>query len=65
MAERIEVKCPVCGREMEVGSEVHKFYGAVRSAPRATSIYKEKTYYFDSKACKREFEASPEKFVKE
>ena len=61
--ERVEVKCPVCGREMEL-SDVGKLYGAVAAKPRATITYKDKTYYFDSKACKKEFDESPEKFVK-
>ncbi|MBS3907838.1 MAG: YHS domain-containing protein [Syntrophaceae bacterium] len=62
--ERQTVKCPVCSREMEVGSQVAKLYGAVRSAPRATSAYEGKDYYFDSKACKKEFDESPEQFIK-
>lgn len=64
MGQRVEVKCPVCGREMEI-SEVGKLFGAVAAKPRGTSIYKEKTYYFDSKACKKMFDEAPEKFVKE
>jgi YHS domain-containing protein len=62
--ERTTVKCPVCSTEIEVGSEVAKLYGAVRAAPRATSAYKEKTYYFCCKGCKKKFDESPEKFVK-
>lgn len=61
--EKMEVKCPVCGREMEV-SKVGVLYGAVAGKPRATSTYKDKIYYFDSKACKKEFDESPEKFIK-
>jgi YHS domain-containing protein len=29
---------------------------------RGTSVFKDKTYYFDSKACKKKFDESPEKF---
>ncbi|MDI7261008.1 MAG: YHS domain-containing protein [Thermodesulfobacteriota bacterium] len=61
--EKMEVKCPVCGREMEV-SKVGVLYGAVAGKPRATSTYKDKIYYFDRKACKKEFDESPEKFIK-
>ena len=50
--ERIEVKCQVCGKEMEI-SKVGVLYGAVSGKPRATSNYKEKTYYFDSKALRK------------
>jgi len=32
---------------------------------RGTSTVKGKTYYFCSKACKKKFDESPEKFVKE
>jgi YHS domain-containing protein len=49
---------------MEI-SKVGVLYGAVAGKPRATSTYKDKTYYFDSKACKKEFDESPEKFIKE
>jgi hypothetical protein len=62
--ERQTVRCPVCSREMEVGSQVAKLYGAVRSAPRAASVYEGKEYHFDSKACKKEFDQSPEQFIK-
>jgi len=62
--EKMEVKCPVCGREMEI-SKVGVLYGAVSGKPRATSTYKDKTYYFDCKACKKEFDEFPEKFIKE
>ena len=61
--ERGTVKCPVCGMEIEVGSQVAKLYGAVRAAPRATSIYEGKDYYFCSKACKKNFDESPEEFI--
>ncbi|MBA7476613.1 hypothetical protein ES707_12004 [subsurface metagenome] len=63
MAEEGMVKCPVCGIEVQVESEA-KLYGAVRSAPRATSTYEGKDYYFCSKACKKKFDESPEKFIK-
>ena len=47
MAERTETfKCPVCGTEIEVGSQVAKLYGAVRAAPRATSSHDGKEYHF-------------------
>lgn len=62
--ERETVKCPVCSMEIEVGSQVAKLYGAVRAAPRATSTYEGKDYYFCSKACKKKFDESPEKFIK-
>jgi YHS domain-containing protein len=58
------VKCPVCGMEIEVGSEVAKLYGAVRSAPRATSKYEGVDYYFCSKACKKKFDENPKNFIK-
>ena len=61
--ERETVKCPVCGMEIEVESDA-KLYGAVRSAPRGTSTYEGKDYYFCSKACKKKFDESPEKFIK-
>jgi YHS domain-containing protein len=61
--ERGTVKCPVCGMEIEVESDA-KLYGAVRSAPRGTSTYEGKDYYFCSKACKKKFDESPEKFIK-
>ena len=63
MAEEGMVKCPVCGIEVQVESEA-KLYGAVRSAPRGTSTYEGKDYYFCSKACKKKFDESPEKFIK-
>lgn len=58
------VKCPVCGMEIEVGSEVAKLYGAVRGAPRATSTFEGVNYYFCSKACKKKFDENPKKFIK-
>jgi len=57
-------KCPVCGRELEIGSEVAKQFGAVRSAPRATCTYEGKEYFFCCKACKKEFDAEPEQYSK-
>jgi YHS domain-containing protein len=62
--ERMTVKCPVCSTEIEIGSQVAKLYGAVRAAPRATSTYEGKEYYFCCKACKKEFDESPGKFIK-
>jgi YHS domain-containing protein len=65
MAEGSELtKCPVCGREIELGSEVAKLYGAVRSAPRASSTYEGRNYHFCCKACKKEFEAEPAQYIK-
>lgn len=58
------VKCPVCGVEIEVGSEVAKLYGAVRAAPRATSTFEGVDYYFCSKACKKKFDENPKNFIK-
>ena len=43
--ERMEVKCPVCGREMEI-SKVGVLYGAVAAKPRATSTHGDKTVLF-------------------
>jgi YHS domain-containing protein len=66
MAEGTEmVKCPVCGMEIEVGSQVAKLYGAVRAAPRATTEYEGKEYHFCCKACKKKFDSEPEKYIKE
>jgi YHS domain-containing protein len=65
MAEGTDmVKCPVCGMEIEVGSQVAKLYGAVRAAPRATCTYEGKEYHFCCKACKKKFEENPTTFVK-
>jgi endogenous inhibitor of DNA gyrase (YacG/DUF329 family) len=61
--EHMEVKCPVCGREMEI-SKVGVLYGAVAAKPRATSTYGEKEYYFCCKACKKQFDESPERYIK-
>jgi YHS domain-containing protein len=61
--EHVEVKCPVCGREMEI-SKVGVLYGAVAAKPRATSTHGGKEYYFCCKACKKKFDESPEKFIK-
>jgi YHS domain-containing protein len=61
--ERQSVNCPVCGMEVEVGSQVAKLYGAVRSGPRATSTYEGKEYYFCSKSCKKRFDEEPTKFA--
>lgn len=58
------VKCPVCGLEIEVGSEVSKLYGAVKAAPRATSTFEGVEYYFCSKACKKQFDQNPKNFIK-
>jgi len=49
----MEVVCPVCKMECE------------EKKARGTSSYKGKTYYFCSKACKKKFDESPEKYVKE
>jgi endogenous inhibitor of DNA gyrase (YacG/DUF329 family) len=62
--ERMTVKCPVCSTEIEIGSQVAKLYGAVRAAPRATSTFEGKEYYFCCKACKKKFDESPNKFMK-
>jgi YHS domain-containing protein len=65
MAEGTDmVKCPVCGTEIEVGSQVAKLYGAVRAAPRANCTYEGKEYHFCCKACKKKFEENPTTFVK-
>jgi YHS domain len=65
MAEGTKMeKCPVCSRELEVGSEVAKQFGAVRSAPRGTSTYEGKEYYFCCKSCKKDFDARPEEYAK-
>jgi endogenous inhibitor of DNA gyrase (YacG/DUF329 family) len=61
--EHIDVKCPVCGREMEI-SKVGVLYGAVAAKPRATSTQGDKTYYFCCKACKKQFDESPERYIK-
>jgi endogenous inhibitor of DNA gyrase (YacG/DUF329 family) len=58
------VACPVCGRELEVGSQVAKLYGAVRAAPRATTTYEGAEYHFCCKACKKEFDQEPEHYTK-
>ncbi|MCX7856517.1 MAG: YHS domain-containing protein [Deltaproteobacteria bacterium] len=58
------VKCPVCGMEIEVGSEVAKLYGAVRAAPRATSTYEGTEYFFCCKACKKKFDENPTHYTK-
>jgi YHS domain-containing protein len=42
--------CPVCRVDVE------------EKRARGTSLFKEKTYYFDSKACKKKFDETPEKF---
>jgi len=65
MAEGAEiVKCPVCHTEIEVGSQVAKLYGAVRAAPRATSTHGGKEYFFCCKACKKDFDKEPGKYIK-
>jgi hypothetical protein len=65
MAEGTEtVKCPACGMEIEVGSQVAKLYGAVRAAPRATSTHEGKEYHFCCKACKKEFDTEPDQYIK-
>ena len=65
MAEGTKMEtCPVCSREIEVGSEVAKQFGAVRSAPRGTSMFEGREYYFCCKACKKEFDAQPEEYAK-
>lgn len=42
--------CPVCKVEVE------------EKKARGTSVFKERTYYFDSKACKKRFDENPEHF---
>lgn len=65
MAEGTQmVKCPVCGMEIEVGSQVAKLFGAVRAAPRATSTYEGREYFFCCKACKRKFDEEPTTYIK-
>lgn len=65
MAEGTQtVKCPVCGMEIEVGSQVAKLFGAVRAAPRATSTYEGAEYFFCCKACKRKFDEKPTTYIK-
>lgn len=44
--------CPVCSMEVE------------EKKARGTTTHKDKTYYFCSKACKKEFDESPGKFIK-
>ena len=44
--------CPVCNMEIE------------EKKARGTSPFKSETYYFCSKACKKKFDESPEKFIK-
>jgi len=64
MAEGTEIiKCPVCGTEIEIGSQVAKLYGAVRAAPRATSLYEGKEYHFCCKACKKRFDENPKNYI--
>jgi YHS domain-containing protein len=43
--------CPVCKSEVE------------EKKARATSTHKEQQYFFDSKACKKTFDANPEQFT--
>ncbi len=45
-------KDPVCGMDVDE-----------KNAP-ATLVYKGKTYYFCTQACKRAFERNPQKYVK-
>jgi hypothetical protein len=66
MAEGSEmVKCPVCGTEIEIGSQVAKLFGAVRAAPRASSTFEDKEYFFCCKACKKKFDEKPDNFIKQ
>ena len=44
--------CPVCNVEV------------AETKARGTSAHKDKTYYFCSKACKKKFDESPDKFIK-
>lgn len=44
--------CPVCSMEVE------------EKKARGTTTHKDKTYYFCSKAGKKKFDESPEKFIK-
>lgn len=62
--ERKTVNCPVCGLEIEVGSEVSKLYGAVKAAPRATTTFEGVEYFFCSKACKKKFDENPRNFIR-
>ena len=43
--------CPVCKSEVE------------EKKARGTSTVKERTYFFDSKACKKMFDEKPEEFI--
>jgi Cu+-exporting ATPase len=45
-------KDPVCGMQVEEQMAV------------ATTLYRDKTYYFCSKACQQTFEKAPEKYAK-
>ncbi len=44
--------CPVCEAEVE------------EKKARGSSTVNDKTYYFDSKACKKRFDEEPEEFIK-
>jgi YHS domain-containing protein len=44
--------CPVCNVDVE------------EKRARGTSVVNDQTYYFDSKACKKQFDEDPEKFIK-
>lgn len=50
--------CPVCSTEVAE----KKTPGAGKGV--TTSTYEGKDYYFCSKACKKKFDESPEKFIK-
>ena len=43
--------CPVCKVELE------------EKKARGTSTIGDKTYYFDSKACKKKFDEKPQEFI--
>lgn len=45
------VKDPVCGMDVD------------EKKAAATSIYRGRTYYFCTRACKRAFEEEPEKYI--
>jgi YHS domain-containing protein len=65
MAEGTEtVKSPLCGMEIEVGSQVAKLYGAVRAAPRATITHEGTEYHFCCNACKKKFDVEPDKYAR-
>jgi YHS domain-containing protein len=44
--------CPVCKIEVE------------EKKARGTTLFEGETYYFDSKACKKEFDRAPQDYAK-